>query len=186
MKILAAKRLLAQEIHNETIMSSDGTRLCKQKTKEIAKQPHHWESLGIKDGLELGVFDKTSEYTMVALLDTEKTCVGYLELQDAPYDGLNIKYRIRSLFLLPEYRGKKLGTVLYLGGLHAFKHLVSDTSMSIHAVRTWKSLEKFGYKVRLFNTTLQQKVNFSWGSDGIPEVNNTSIEKIKDEFVLYI
>lgn len=92
---------------------------------------------------------------------------------------------LNALYVDKAYRGQKLATVLHLGALHVHKKLMSDTTMAMGALNAFRSLEKHGYKIKMFDTRNRRPVPFVWGPDGIPEVDGQTIEE-SDDFALYV
>jgi hypothetical protein len=75
---------------------------------------------------------------------------------------------------------------MYLGALHVLKHMASDAVLSKNAIHSWRSLLKYGYKVKLWNNTTGKPQPFVWG-DEMPVVGGLPISAIiREEFVLYI
>ncbi len=189
-KLEARTRLGAQELHDQLISNSAGMSHCKRYTKAFAKYRKQFQSLGAKGGLELFLYKDTPFKTMVLVSGAE--VVAYLELNKAGdsdnatwYSDLLSYYIVAELFIAPKFRGLKLATVLHLGAAHAVKKLVSDINMAEAALHSFKSLEKYGYKMGLYNGSKSKKVAFTWGSDGVPVVGGQSIEDLDDNFVLY-
>lgn len=190
-RIEAASRLGAQALHKQLIGDQAGMKRCKAYTKDFDKQPKQFTSLGAKDGIEMFLF-KDLPFQTIVMVD-DKTVVAYLELvrvRDSSnsewYEMLSQEYYvIAELFIAPAYRGKKLATVLHLGAMHTMKHLVSDINMAVGALVSFKSLEKYGYKIGIINSSEKKKVDFEWGSDGVPEIDGKSMESYKDIFILY-
>jgi len=90
-----------------------------------------------------------------------------------------------NLYVDKDYRGLKLATILHLGALHVYKKLMSDTIMAPGALSAFRSLEKHGYKLKMFAINGRTSVPFKWGSDGIPVVDGESI-KDTERYALYV
>lgn len=195
-KIEASQRLMAtqveaQELHNALISEQAGKKHCTTYTRELQKSPKLFKTLGTKDGIEMMVMKDTPFQTIVMVDNAE--VIAYLELVEASgtsyskyYRALRGKYYIAAeLFITTPYRGKKLATALHLGAMHVFKKLASDINMAVGAFTSFKSLEKFGYNLGLMNGTEGKAVDFTWGADGIPEIDGKLMTDIDDDFFLY-
>ena len=190
-KLEASKRLQAQELHKQLIGDTAGTRRCKDFTKDYVKQKQKFKSLGAKDGFEMFVFKDPPFQTIVMVTNNE--VIAYLELAKVHdsakfrwYAKLPSKYFIVSeLFIHPDFRGQKLGTVLHLGAAHAVKWLASDIDIAKAAFMAFKSLDKYGYKLGLYNGSTGTPVDFKWGADSIPVIDGKSMEDLDNNFVLY-
>ena len=90
-----------------------------------------------------------------------------------------------NLYVDSSQRGKGLANVIHLGAAHVYKQLESDTAMSMGALKAFKSLERFGYKLKLLDTDTGKTVAFKWGAEGIPVVKGQSIENA-DNYALYV
>ncbi len=167
----------AQQIPESPIRLKDGVARLKRATSYFGAT----QDLGTKDGFNLG-YQRSVDIVILFDVATE-TAVGYLELsrieEPAPF-------YVNGVFVDPEYRGKKFGTVLYLGALHVHPHIASDGLIGMDAIRTWKSLEKFGYHVKMWSNTFDRPVDFKWGPDGIPVIGGRAMNKQQEEFVFYI
>lgn len=167
----------AQTIPENPIRLKDGMVKLKHLTDDYGTT----RSLGTKNGINLGYLRSTD--TLILFDVTTETAIGYLELTriDEP-----APFYVNSVFVAPEFRGQKLGTVLYLGALNVHPHLASDGLIGIDALRTWKSLIKFGYDVKMWSNTFGRPVDFKWGPDGIPVIGGKPMNKQQEEFVFYI
>lgn len=183
MKIEASQRLKAQTLMNQPISNSSGNWFCEQY-KEAAEKSD-WHALGVQNGLELGWFRKT--YGPLYCLRDVATgdIVAYAELNDAKIFGLK-GYYVAALFVKTAYRGKGLATVLHLGCLHVLKQLTSDVHMALGAVASFQSLQKYGYKVQVFNVDQGIFVPFTWGADKVPVIGGKSMQEYDDEFVFHV
>lgn len=182
MKIEARQRLAAQSIVKQPISNAAGKHYCRLYT-ELSRTK--WNSLGIKEGLELGWFMKVyGPLYCLRKADTGEV-VAYAELNTATNMGLK-GYYVAALFVTTEYRGKGLATVLHLGCLHVLKRLTSDETMAMGALSAFKSLTKYGYTVRLFDTSNKKFVRFTWGADKIPVINGKSMQDYDEYFVFHV
>jgi len=138
------------------------------------------EELGSKDGLNMKLICDTLD--RVVTIDDGAKVVAYGKLEKSPYSN---RWRMYNLYVDKAYRGKKLATVIHLGAVHVFKHLESDTTMSLGALKAFKSLEQFGYKIKMLDTDTGKTVPFAWGPNDIPMVDGHSIEDAEN-YALYV
>lgn len=177
-------KIAAQKITRNPISDSGGLRACKEFQKFVAKHSEH--DLGSANGLKLSWAIWIDPVILLRDLSTGNI-VGYMELSKAdPTWGLKYKYYQAGVFIAPAFRGRKLGTVLYLGALHQFGHLISDPIIGIDAIRTWKSIEKYGYDVKLWDTGTRKTLNFTWASDGQPYVNGQPMSAYESDLLFYV
>ena len=188
---LKVSEVRAQELHNALISDTAGNKHCATYTKELRNSPKLFKSLGIKDGVEMMIFQDPPFQVLVMVKNDE--VIAYLELVDSSltsyshfYKALKGKYYVAAeLFIEKHYRGMKLATALHLGAMHVFKKLASDINMAIGAFTAFKSLEKFGYTLGLINGTEGKVVDFTWGADGVPMIEGNSMTDLNDNFFLY-
>lgn len=181
MKLEAMSRLKAQPLAVNPISDSAGSAVCQRRTEFLLLPSNkRHTSLGIKDGIELLAVGQS-----FVLRDLNSQVVGYLDTSRECLVPKVIE-AVSATFILPKYRGRKLGTVLYLGALHVFKRLASDSTIAPSAVMTWRSLEKFGYTVKLWCVTHDRRVDFEWGANGLPVVWGKPMDKLREEFVFYV
>lgn len=138
------------------------------------------EELGSKDGLNMKLIADTLD--RVVTLDNGERVIAYGKLETSPYSK---RWRMYNLYVDKAYRGMKLANVLHLGAVHVYKHLESDTTMALGALKAFKSLEKFGYKIKMLDTSTGETVPFTWGPNDIPVVEGKSIEDAEN-YVLYV
>ena len=138
------------------------------------------EELGSKDGLNMKLIADTLD--RVVTLDNGERVIAYGKLEASPYSK---RWRMYNLYVDKAYRGMKLANVLHLGAVHVYKHLESDTTMALGALKAFKSLEKFGYKIKMLDTSTGETVPFTWGPNDIPVVEGKSIEDAEN-YVLYV
>lgn len=184
MKISAARRLTAK-IGGNPLSESYGRQKLKKFTTTIFKYaPNNpgliKQDLGSKDGLNMKLISDTLD--RVVTIDDGQKVVAYGALEDSPYSN---RKRMYNLYVDASQRGKNLATMLHLGALHAFKHLESDTCMAMGALKAFKAMERYGYKLKMLDTEADKTVPFHWGSDGIPVVDGRSIEDAEN-YALYI
>lgn len=182
---VARQRLRVQaKIGGQPLSDSFGRSELKKYGRIILKKPNLVKhELGTQNGLTLlEVYDTLDRVIVLYNAETEKA-VAYGKLEDSPYRrGYKVMY---NLYVDKDYRGQKLATVLHLGALHIYKRLMSDTTMAMGALMAFRSLEKFGYKVRMWDIASNKAVPFTWGSDGIPLVHGQSIEQAEN-YALYV
>lgn len=180
MKINAGARLKAA-IGGQPLSDSLGRFQLKRYGHVLQKYPNLvLKELGSKDGLTMNLIADTVD-RVITLSTDDKKVVAYGKLEHSPYSR---RWRMYNLYVDKDWRGKKLANLLHLGAVHVFKHLESDTTMAMGALLAFKSLERYGYKLKLMNTS-GKTVPFTWGPDGIPVVNGHSIEK-EDKYALYV
>jgi predicted GNAT family N-acyltransferase len=138
------------------------------------------EDLGTKDGLHMRLIKDTLD--RVVTIDDGTKVIAYGKLERSPYSQ---RWRMYNLYVDKAWRGKKLANVIHLGAVHVYKHLESDTTMSMGALKAFRSLESFGYKLKMLDTETNKTVPFTWGPDGIPEVDGNSIEDAEN-YALYV
>lgn len=138
-------------------------------------------SLGKKDGLQLFYVKARGTGThKFILVDGSRPAgdqiIGFLDV--------NRGHVVIVSYISPSYRGRGLGTVLYLSGIHTLGSLLSSWSIGIMAVRTWGSVSKY-HAVELLKITAPRSkipVSYKWGSSGIPVVDGRPINKIRADF----
>lgn len=181
----ARRRLqLEAKIGGQPLSDSFGRSEMKKYARMIQKYPRLISNnLGTQEGLTLLEIHDTVD-RVFALYDEEtQKVVAYGKLENSPYRrGYKTMY---NLYVNKDYRGRKLATVLHLGALHVYKKLMSDTTMAMGALQAFKSLEKFGYKLRMWDTSTDRSVPFQWGSDGVPVVDGHSIADAEN-YALYV
>ena len=176
---------IISKIGGQPLSDSYGREQCKKFTRTIFKHALKnpgliKEELGSKDGLNMKLIADTLD--RVVTLDDGQKVVAYGKLEKSPYSN---RWRMYNLYVDKVYRGKKLATVLHLGAVHVYKHLESDTTMSVGALKAFKSLEKFGYKIKMLDTDSRSTVPFAWGPNDIPVVDGRSIEDAEN-YALYV
>lgn len=177
-------KALAQPLTRNPISNSGGIRHCKDFEKEIRKTTI--VDLGTANGLQMLWFTWVNPVVALREVDTQQV-IGYMELDKAdPAWGLKYRYYQAGVFIVPKYRKRGLGTVLYLGALHAFDHLISDPIIGIDAVRTWKSIEKYGYKVRMWDAEQHVGLNFTWAPDGQPLIAGLPMGAYESDLLFYV
>jgi hypothetical protein len=173
----------AQPIGVQPISDHGGNKQCKYFEAELKR--YVGKSLGVKDGIELVWFTWIGPVFCLRLVET-KEVVGYMNLDACDPDwGLRFKYYQSGVFIRKEYRGRKLGTVLYLGALHVFRHLVSDPHIGIDAIHTWASLSKYGYHVKLWSIESHMNIEFDFTPEG-PKTAAGLMTNLEDTFLLYV
>lgn len=174
----------AQLLIPNPISVDGGNRYCKMLQKELLKAK--FTDLGTANGLQLGWIIWNGP--VFILRDVQNLeVIGYMELDDVDPDwGLHIKYYQSGVYIKPPYRKRKLGTVLYLGALHVFQHLASDPIIGIDAVRTWKAIEKYGYKVKMWDSDNHQAIDFTWSSDGQPLIHGHTMGEYDATLLFYV
>lgn len=181
-RIKAYRNLEAMSItKGENVDKKSGALFLRRMQRDLqaAKRP---KSLGTKDGRTLWSF--LTPYHDPAFMLVE----GH-SLDGKPIGGLlttNLG-KIDTVFVDPAFRGKGLGTVLYLGAIHELGSIRSSTYIGTMAVATWKAISKY-YHVRLerLGSGKPVPVPFEWGSDGIPVVDGKPITKLKDSFIFRV
>lgn len=180
----SARRRLEANIGGQPLSDSYGRQNLKKYTRIIQKTPRLIKNdLGTKNGLTMyELYDTLDRVFVLYNSDTQKA-VAYGALENSwAKPGYKTMY---NLYVDKEYRGKKLATVLHVVALHVYKKLMSDTTMAMGALAAFKSLEKFGYKLKMYDTHTGQTVPFKWGADGIPTVDGHSIEN-SEKYALYV
>lgn len=134
------------------------------------------KDLGKKDGLEL--FFRTGVRDPVVFLAEGQKVAGALDVKPGKLPT------VHAIWIRPEFRGRGLGPVLYLGGIHAFGKLYSSPNIGIMAVKTWHKVSQY-CTVQLIKVVPGSSINvmFHWGADGIPVVDNKPINKIRSTFL---
>lgn len=183
-RVRAASEVVSK-IGGQPLSDSFGREQCRKFTRTIFKHATKnpgliKEELGSKDGLNMKLIVDTLD--RVVTLDDGENVVAYGKLEKSPYSN---RWRMYNLYVDKAYRGKKLATVLHLGAVHVFKHLESDTTMSLGALKAFKSLEHFGHKVKMLDVDTGETVPFTWGPTDIPVVEGRSIEDAEN-YALYV
>lgn len=183
-RIRASSEVISK-IGGQPLSDSFGREQCRKFTRTIFKHAISnpgliKEELGSKDGLNMKLIADTLD--RVVTLDDGEKVVAYGKLEKSPYSN---RWRMYNLYVDKAYRGKKLATVLHLGAVHVFKHLESDTTMTLGALKAFKSLEKFGYKIKMLDVDTGSTVPFTWGPNDIPVVDGKSIEEAEN-YALYV
>lgn len=177
-------KIYAQPMTRNPISEDGGTRHCRSLQKELIKVKS--VDLGTANGLQLVWFMWINPVFVLRIADTLDV-IGYMELDKVrPEWGLSIRYYQSGVFIRQSHRNRKLGTVLYLGALHVFNRLVSDPIIGIDAVRTWKAIEKYGYKVHMWDSNEHQEVPFVWSPNGEPIIHGRTMDKYKNELLFYV
>jgi GNAT superfamily N-acetyltransferase len=174
----------AHSLAHNPISVDGGNRYCKQLQKILLRGKA--TDLGTANGLQLMWI--TWVNPVFILRDTETLeVIGYMDLAKVDPDwGLRIKYYQQGVYIKPAYRKRGLGTVLYLGVLHVFQHFVSDPIIGIDAVRAWKAIEKYGYKVKMWDSDNHQDVAFVWAPDGQPLIHGHTMDKYEETLLFYV
>jgi predicted GNAT family N-acyltransferase len=118
------------------------------------KKPKH---LGHKDGLDL-FFLKVSKYERFVFLKNGKEYIGMLNIQGDKDELLGCK--VGAVYLKNKYRGRGLGTVMYLGAIHKIKKLHSSIYIGEQAVRTWRSLGKY-HDLKIYDDEYNE-MKYTW------------------------
>lgn len=169
-------------ISEQPLSDSYGKQQCRRYTQFIQKYPNKInKDLGTANGLTLYYLSDGLD-RVLALYDQTKV-VAYAKLEDSPFDMT--RKCLYNLYVAKDFRGKSLATVLHLGALHVYKKLMSDTTMALGALKAFKSMERYGYRLKMLDTKSGKTVPFKWGSDGIPVVDGESIEDA-EHYALYI
>lgn len=173
------------KIGGEPLSDSFGREQCRKFTRTIFKHAIKnpgliKEELGSKDGLNMKLIADTLD--RVVTLDNGEKVIAYGKLEKSPY---STRWRMYNLYVDKAYRGLKLANILHLGAVHVFKHLESDTTMAVGALRAFKSLERYGYKIKMLDTDSGSTVPFTWGPNDIPVVDGKSIEEAEN-YALYV
>lgn len=171
---IASINLIAQRL--QYTISEDESETLKRRTSVL---PVSYKELVLtKDGYEVRHQDKGVYSEFVIVKDNK--VLGFITLVP------NLDYAcIKASFLDRPFRGRGIGIIMYEAAIKKHKRVMSDSTLSRHAVGVWHSLQKGGYKVKLMNTVSQQDVKFRWGSDGVPRVDGESIEKLSSKFVFH-
>jgi GNAT superfamily N-acetyltransferase len=182
---LGQGELVNAKIGGQPLSDSFGRQQLKRYTTTIFKHAVNnpgliQQDLGSKDGLNLKLVSDVTD--RVLTLDDGQRVVAYGKLEHSPYSK---RWRMYNLYVDKDYRGKGLANVLHLGALHVYKHLESDTCMAVGALKAFKAMERFGYKIKMLDTKNGKTVPFKWGADGIPVVEGRSIED-SENYALYI
>lgn len=171
--------LVNAKIGGQPLSDSFGRQQLKKFGGMIQKGKTEHE-LGTKDGLTL--YELKDGVDRVFAIWNGERIAAYGKLEDSPYSN---RWRMYNLYVDPQFRGLKLATVLHLGALNRYKHLESDTTMSMGALQAFRSLERYSYKLKMLDTESGKTVPFKWGTDGIPVVNGASIEDAEN-YALYV
>lgn len=177
--------LVNAKIGGQPLSDSFGRFKLKSYTKVIFKSALGnpgliKEDLGSKDGLNMKLIRDYID--RVITIDNGEKVVAYGTLEDSPYSN---RKRMYNLYVDKDYRGRNLATLLHLGALHVYKHLESDTCMAVGALKAFRAMERYGYHLKMLDTQTDKTVPFKWGADGIPIVDDQSIED-SENYALYI
>jgi predicted acetyltransferase len=121
------------------------------------KQPTH---LGSKDGLDLFYIKDQYKEHFIYLKDGNEY-IGMIRLGGDRY-GKEFGYRVGAVYLCNKYRGRGLGTVLYLGAINRLKRIHSSTNIGEQAVRAWRSVAKY-HPLKIYDH-YEEKVDYTWGA----------------------
>jgi GNAT superfamily N-acetyltransferase len=105
-----------------------------------AEQRREPEFLGSKDGLDLYYITSNCREHFI-YLKHEDDYIGMISLHGRKKNKLG--FGVGAVYISPKFRGRGLGTVLYLGAIHRLKRIHSSTCIGEQAVRTWRSLAKY-------------------------------------------
>lgn len=183
-RVRATEEVISK-IGGQPLSDSFGRQQLKKFTTTIFKYaPNNpgliQDELGTKDGLNMKIIKDTLD--RVVTIDNGTKVVAYGKLEHSPYSQ---RWRMCNLYVDKAWRGKKLANIIHLGAVHVYKHLESDTIMSVGALKAFRSLESFGYKLHMLDTETSKTVPFVWGPDGMPEVDGHSIEDAEN-YALYV
>jgi hypothetical protein len=179
---IAATQRLRAAIGGQPLSDSFGRQQLRRYTMFLQKYPNKIEQdLGTKDGLTMHLVHDGLDRVITLSTDDRKV-VAYGKLEDSPFSN---RKRMYNLYVDKDWRGKKLANVLHLGAAHVYKHLESDTTMAVGALKAFKSLERFGYHIKLYDTNTGKTLPFKWGPNDIPEVNGESIADA-EHYALYV
>lgn len=175
---MAATEVISK-IGGQPLSDSMGREECSRFIRIIERYPDKIKhELGSKNGLTMRMLKYGTDD--IFTLDDGDEVVAYAKLEP----GIKSR-RLYNLYVRTEWRNKGLASVLHLGALHIFKHLESDSTMAMGALKAFKSLAKFGYKIKLRNTHTGETVPFTWGPNDIPITQGKSIEN-SENYVLYV
>jgi hypothetical protein len=175
---MAATEVISK-IGGQPLSDTLGMHECRRLAYTMRKHPERLKhDLGSKNGLTMRMM--TDKGDDVFTLDDGDEVVAYAKLEP----GIESRC-LYNLYVRAEWRNKGLASVLHLGALHVFKHLESDSTMSMGALKAFKSLAKFGYKIKLRNTKTGETVPFVWGPNDIPATRGKSIED-SENYILYV
>jgi GNAT superfamily N-acetyltransferase len=179
-----ARRRLTAKIGDQPLSDSYGRQQIRRYTGFIQKYPARIkQDLGTKDNLTMNLLADGLDRVITLYDNNTQKVVAYGKLEQSAYKpGYQTMY---NLYVDKDWRGKKLATVLHLGALHVYKKLMSDTTMAMGALNAFRSLEKFGYKLKMWDTAISKTVPFQWGPDGIPVVDGHSIQD-SENYALYV
>ena len=179
-----ARRQVRAIIEKQPLSDTRGRELLRRYTRIIKKTPRLIKNeLGSQGGLTMYELSDTLDRVFVLYSTELEKAVAYGALENAWYrSGYKVMY---SLYVEKEYRGLKLATILHLGALHVYKKLMSDTIMAPGALNAFRSLEKHGHKIKMYDIEERATVPFKWGADGIPMVEGESIER-SERYALYV
>lgn len=146
----------------------DGENFCKDGFEdqvsiidqaEMSREP---EFLGSKNGLDLFYITSRNKERFV-YLKHEEDYIGMICLTGRKKDELG--YCVGAVYLDPAFRGRGLGTVLYLGAIHRLKRIHSSTCIGEMAVRTWRSLGKY-HDLKIYDAyEYGQPKKYKWESN---------------------
>jgi predicted acetyltransferase len=129
------------------------------------KKPKH---LGSKDGLDLYYVQDQYKEHFIYLKDGREY-IGMIRLSNDRYGPKTFGYKVGAVYLCNQYRGRGLGTVLYLGAIHQLKRIHSSTNIGEQAVRTWRSINKY-YPLTIYNDN-DDVVEYTWTRKN-PKIEN--------------
>jgi GNAT superfamily N-acetyltransferase len=134
--------------------------------------------LGTKDGLTLYHIKGESWNQFIYLQrNRDKKVIGMLAMAKTPYR--HIGYGVRAVYISSRYRGKGLGTVMYLGAVHVLKKIHSSTCIGEMAVRTWRSLSKY-HTLEMYDL-YERKRDFKWKKrESVPRIDKKRIDETRD------
>jgi GNAT superfamily N-acetyltransferase len=159
----------------------------KDEIKEAVANGNEATNLGTKDGLTLFHLDKGTRWSQYVYLqrNRDKQIVGIISLNKKK--ERKIGYGVYAVYLKRGYRGRGLGTVLYLGAAHVLKKIHSSTCIGEMAVRTWRSLGHY-HRLDMYQDPYARnpkKVKYEWDTK-YPIVNGKSIDQQSSYFQFVI
>lgn len=184
-RALNASTEVISKIGGQPLSDSFGRQQLKKYTRVIfdyAKRNPGLikQDLGSMNGLNMKLIADTLD--RVVTIDDGTKVVAYGALENSHWSNRKTLY---NLYVSKDYRGQGLASAIHAGAAHVYKHLESDSTMAMGALKAFKSLEKLGYKVKMLDTSTGETVPFTWGPKDIPIVGGASIED-EHRYVLYV
>lgn len=104
-----------------------------------------------------------------------------------PQEKIGVSPFVNGVWADPSLRGAGIGLALYQLALASVGGLQSDSdNIGIMAVKTWQKLNnKYIVDLYVRQGRSYAKTDYTWGTNSIPIVNGTPVDKVKTKFIFH-